>query len=53
MKSDALTNPIAKTAIEALQNGDQKDQWGDFQAYFKFQLSPAGKINRLDIGQAS
>jgi hypothetical protein len=29
------------------------DQWGDFQTYFKFQLSPAGKINRLDIGQAS
>ncbi len=106
MKTDALTNPIVKTAIEALQNGDQKawsalfepdaelyddgsprslkeftpdalgherftsidrvenngleltgafhsDQWGDFQTYFKFQLSPAGKINRLDIGQAS
>jgi hypothetical protein len=106
MKTNAVTNPIVKTAIEALQNGDQKawsalfepdaelyddgspgslkeftrdvlgherftsigrvenngleltgafhsDQWGDFQTYFKFQLSPAGKINRLDIGQAS
>lgn len=92
MKTDALKNPIVKTAIEALQNGDQKawsalfepdaelyddgsprslkeftrdalgyerftsvdrvenngleltgafhsDQWGDFQTYFKFQLS--------------
>jgi hypothetical protein len=106
MKTDALTNPIVKTAIEALQNGDQKswsalfepnaelyddgsprslkeftrdalgherftsidrvenngleltgafhsEQWGDFQTYFKVQLSPAGKINRLDIGQAT
>jgi hypothetical protein len=24
MKTDALTNPIVKTAIAALQNGDQK-----------------------------
>jgi hypothetical protein len=28
------------------------DQWGDFRTYFNFQLSPAGKIKRLDIGQA-
>ena len=28
------------------------DQWGDFRTYFRFQLSPSGKINRLDIGQA-
>jgi hypothetical protein len=27
-------------------------QWGDFRAYFRFQLSAAGKIRRLDIGQA-
>jgi hypothetical protein len=106
MKTDALTNPTVKAAIEALQTGDRKawsalfeadaelyddgsprglkefardalgherftsidrvenngleltgafhsDQWGDFQTYFKFQLSPAGKINRLDIGQTS
>lgn len=28
------------------------DTWGDFRTYFRFQLSPAGKIKRLDIGQA-
>jgi hypothetical protein len=28
------------------------DQWGDFRTYFRFQLSSAGKIKRLDIGQA-
>ena len=28
------------------------DRWGDFRTYFKFQLSPAGKIKRIDIGQA-
>jgi ketosteroid isomerase-like protein len=28
------------------------DKWGDFQTYFRFQLSSAGKIKRLDIGQA-
>lgn len=27
------------------------DQWGDFKAFFKFQLNKEGKINRLDIGQ--
>jgi hypothetical protein len=29
------------------------DQWGDFQTYFRFRLSPGNKINRLDIGQAT
>jgi len=106
MKTDALTNPIVRAAIEALQNGNRKtwsalfepdaelyddgsprslkeftrdalgherftsidrvenngldltgafhsDRWGDFQTYFRFQLSPAGKIKRLDIGQAT
>jgi hypothetical protein len=106
MKTDALTNPTARAAIEALQNGDRKtwsaffepfaelyddgsprslkeftrdalgherftsidrvenngldltgafhpDQWGDFQTYFRFQLSHAGKIKRLHIGQAT
>ena len=24
------------------------DQWGDFRTYFKFQLSPSGRIKRLD-----
>ena len=103
--TDALTNPVVKAAIEALQKGDRKawsalfesdaklyddgaprslekftrdalgherftsidrvenngldltgefhsEQWGDFRTYFRFQLSPAGKIKRLDIGQA-
>lgn len=29
------------------------DQWGDFKTYFRFHLNKAGKISRLDIGQAS
>jgi len=29
------------------------DAWGDFHSYFKFELGPAGKIKRLDMGQAS
>jgi hypothetical protein len=106
MKTNALTNPTVKAAIEALQSGDRKawsalfqrdaelyddgsprslkeftrdalghewftsidrvenngldltgafrsDEWGDFRAYFRFQLSSAGKIKRLDIGQAT
>jgi hypothetical protein len=28
------------------------DQWGDFETYFRFKLNAAGKIERLDIGQA-
>ena len=28
------------------------ERWGDFRTYFRFQLSPGGKIERLDIGQA-
>jgi hypothetical protein len=46
-------------SIDAIGNrgldltGDfHSDQWGDFRAYFRFQLSAAGKIARLDIGQA-
>jgi ketosteroid isomerase-like protein len=27
------------------------DEWGDFQAYFRFTLSDNGKIQRLEIGQ--
>jgi hypothetical protein len=27
------------------------DEWGDFRTYFRFHLSPSGKIHRLDIGQ--
>ena len=29
------------------------DRWGDFQTCFRFQVSPGGKINRLEIGQAT
>lgn len=29
------------------------DKWGDFKTYFKFVINPAGRITRLDIGQAS
>lgn len=29
------------------------DQWGDFKTYFRFRINAAGKIDRLDIGQAS
>lgn len=47
------------TSIDRVENRGRdltgafhSDQWGDFRTYFKFQLSPAGKIKRLDIGQA-
>jgi hypothetical protein len=48
------------TSVDRVENhgldvtGDfHSDQWGDFRTYFRFQLSPAGKIKRLDIGQAT
>ena len=48
------------TSIERVENNGldlvgefHTDQWGDFRTYFNFQLSPAGKITRLDIGQAN
>jgi len=47
------------TSIDRIENRGldltgsfQSDQWGDFRTYFRFQLSPSGKIKRLDIGQA-
>jgi len=47
------------TSIERVENNGldltgafHSDQWGDFRTYFRFQLSAAGKIQRLDIGQA-
>lgn len=47
------------TSIDRVENdgldliGDfHSDRWGDFRTYFKFGLSPSGKIQRLDIGQA-
>ena len=48
------------TSIDRVENNGldltgafHSDQRGDFQTYFRFQLSPAGKINRLDIRQAT
>jgi len=48
------------TSIDRVENNGldltgafHSDRWGDFQTYFRFHLSPAGKINRLDIGQAT
>lgn len=45
------------TSIDLVENNGRdlvgafhSDQWGDLRAYFKFQLSPTGKIKRLDIG---
>jgi hypothetical protein len=48
------------TSIERVENQGlditgtfHSDRWGDFRTYFKFRLSPFGKIIRLDIGQAT
>jgi hypothetical protein len=47
------------TSIDRVENNGldltgafHSDQWGDFKTYFRFRLSAAGKIKRLDIGQA-
>ena len=47
------------TSIDRVENNGldvfgafHSDQWGDFRTYFKFHLSAAGKIRRLDIGEA-
>lgn len=48
------------TSIERVENNGlevyghfHSDQWGDFTTCFKFEINKAGKISRLDIGQAS
>lgn len=48
------------TSIDKVENGGlevfghfHSDQWSDFKVYFKFQINAEGKIQRLDIGQAS
>lgn len=48
------------TSIDKVENDGKiiygrfhSDQWGDFKTYFKFHLSPEGKISRLEIGQAN
>ena len=47
------------TSIDTVDSGGlaltghfHSDRWGDFRTYFRFQLDAAGKITRLDIGQA-
>lgn len=47
------------TSIDSVKNNGldvvgqfHSDQWGDFRTFFKFHLSPSGKIKRLDIEQA-
>jgi hypothetical protein len=46
------------TSLERIENDSgnlvgafHSDRWGDFRSYFRFGLSPSGKIKRLDIGQ--
>ncbi|MCF6401323.1 hypothetical protein L3C95_00465 [Chitinophaga filiformis] len=48
------------TSIDKVENNGldlygrfHSDQWGDFKTYFRFHIDATGKINRLDIGQAS
>jgi hypothetical protein len=48
------------TGIDKIENDGtavfgpfHSDTWGDFKAYFKFHLNSQGKINRLEIGQAT
>jgi len=43
---------VSRNGLEVI-GAFQSDQWGDFKTYFRFQLSPSGKIKRLDIGQAT
>jgi hypothetical protein len=48
------------TTIDKVENNGldlygrfHSDQWGDFKTYFRFIINAEGRINRLDIGQAS
>jgi len=48
------------TSINRFENNElnltgafHSDEWGNFRTYFSFQFSSAGKIKRLDIGQAT
>ena len=47
------------TSIDKVENNGlsiygrfHSDKWGDFKTYFTFHFNEAGKIQRLDIGQA-
>jgi len=54
-----MAAPVASSIDRVENNGldltgaFHSDEWGDFRTYFKFQLSPGRKIERLDIGQAT
>ena len=56
---DALGHERFTSIDQVVNNGLElagdfhSEQWGDFRAYFNFQLSHTGKIVRLDIGQAT
>jgi hypothetical protein len=48
------------TSIDKIENNSldiygqfHTESWGDFKTYFRFHPTAAGKIDRLDIGQAS
>jgi hypothetical protein len=51
--ADGSNCPSSHPQLLGLTGAFHSDQWGDFQAYFRFQLSHAGKISRLDIGQTT
>ncbi|MGO8970760.1 MAG: hypothetical protein ACLQDQ_14470 [Myxococcaceae bacterium] len=47
------------TSIERVENHGldvvgafHSDRWGDFKTHFKFELTAAGKVKRLNLGQA-
>ena len=46
------------TSLERIGNDSRtlvgafrSDRWGELRSYFRFKLSPSGKIKRLDIGE--
>lgn len=43
---------VSRDGLEVI-GGFHTVHWGDFKTYFRFHLSPSGKIARLDIGQAT
>ena len=54
MNTDQRFTSIERVSADGLEivGGFHSDQSGNFKTYFRFQLSSAGKITRLDIGQA-
>ncbi len=43
---------VAQDGLEVI-GAFHSERWGDFKTCFRFQLSPAGKTTRLDIGQVA